>query len=89
MELEGSITGFVPGRSIAFHLESRVNALDVEYCVEPIPGGTRLQETADVHWRFPVNVLSLFFGEKMRQGILAQLQREFTTLKQLCEAGQP
>lgn len=87
LEMRGSITAFEPGRSISFHLSSRVNTLDVTYPVEEIAGGVRLAESADVRWQFPVNLYALFFSEKMRQGILAQLKEEFGRLKQLCEAG--
>ncbi len=91
IEMRGTITGYEPLHSISFHLSSRVNALDVTYCVEPIPGGVRVTEDAKVDWRFPVNVLSLFAGEKLRHGILSQLEGEFRKLKQLCEedAAQP
>jgi hypothetical protein len=36
-------------------------------------------------WKFPVNIISIIMGNKMRQGILAQLQDELGTLKELCE----
>ena len=86
VELQGTITGFIPDRSISFHLTSRVNELDVEYGVEAIPTGTRLTQNANVRWKFPVNVISIFMGGKMRQGISAQSQKEFEKLKELCES---
>jgi hypothetical protein len=58
----------------------------VEYGVEAIPTGTRLTQTANVRWKFPVNVISIFMGGKMRQGISAQSQKEFEKLKELCES---
>ncbi len=85
LEMRGTITGYEPHRSISFHLASAVNALDVTYCVEPIAGGVRVTEAADVRWKFPVSAYGLFFGEKLKQGILAQLQGEFCKLKALCE----
>ncbi len=88
VELQGTITGFTPDRSISFHLTSRVNELDVEYGVEAIPTGTRLTQNANVRWKFPVNVISIFMGGKMRQGISAQSQKEFEKLKELCERAQ-
>ncbi|MCE7860729.1 MAG: hypothetical protein DYG86_13205 [Chloroflexi bacterium CFX2] len=87
MELRGMITGFESDQSISFHLTSRVNELDVEYAVETIPTGTRLTQNANVRWKFPVNVMSIFMGKKMRQGISAQSQKEFEKLKELCESG--
>ena len=87
VELQGMITAYEPNRSISFHLDSRVNAVDVEYRVEAIPNGTRLTQSAHVRWKFPVNVISIFMGGKMKQGISAQSQKEFEKLKELCESG--
>ena len=87
VEMQGIITGYKPGRLISFHLESRVNVVDTEFSVEAIPNGTRLTQNANVRWKFPVNVISLFMGERMRQGINAQSQKEFEKLKELCEGG--
>ncbi len=86
VEMQGMITGYEPGKSISFHLDSRVNVVDVEYCVEATQHGTRLTQTANVRWKFPVNVISLFMGTKMKQGISAQSQKEFEKLKELCES---
>ena len=85
IEMRGFISGFEPDRSIAFHLESRVNIVDVEYRVEKIDEGTRLDYDANIKWKFPVNIISIFMGSKMRQSILAQLQDELNKLKALCE----
>jgi uncharacterized protein YndB with AHSA1/START domain len=87
VELQGVITDYKPERSISFHLESRVNVVDVEYFVEAIQNGTRLTQTGNVRWKFPVNVISIFMGSKMKQNISAQAQKEFEKLKELCESG--
>jgi hypothetical protein len=86
MEMHGTVTGFEAPRSISFHLSSTVNVLDVSYRVEPTASGVRVVEDSDIRWKFPVNVMSIFIGGKMKQGILAQLQAEFSKLKALCEA---
>ena len=86
MEMHGTVTSFEPPRSISFHLSSKVNVLDVSYRVEPTTNGVRVIEDSDIRWKFPVNIMSIFLGEKMKQGILAQLQAEFSRLKELCEA---
>jgi len=85
VEMQGMITGYEPGRSISFHLESRVNSVDVTYIIEMIPNGTRLTQTANVRWKFPVNVISIFMRSKMMHNISAQSQKEFEKLKELCE----
>lgn len=85
IEMHGTISGFEPNKSIAFHLESRVNIVDVEYQVEKTDDGSRLMYHAKIKWKFPVNIISIFMGNKMRQSILAQLQDELGRLKELCE----
>jgi uncharacterized protein YndB with AHSA1/START domain len=87
VKLQGVITDYKPERSISFHLESRVNVVEVEYCVEAIPNGTRLTQTGNVRWKFPVNVISIFMGGKIQQNIIVQAQKEFEKLKELCESG--
>jgi carbon monoxide dehydrogenase subunit G len=85
MEMQGTITGFEANESIAFHLESKVNIVNVEYRVEKAGERTRLEYDANIEWKFPVNIISIFMGRKMRQGIFAQLQDELSKLKKLCE----
>ena len=85
IEMHGMITDFEENKSIAFHLESKVNIVDVEYHVEKNDEGTRLDYQASVKWKFPVNIISIFMGKKMQQNILAQLQDELNRLKVLCE----
>jgi uncharacterized protein YndB with AHSA1/START domain len=85
MEMEGSITAFEPNHRIAFHLESRVNRVEVDYRVEPVGDVTRVSYTAHVRWKFPVNLISLFAGGAIRRKIMAQSEQEFARLKQLCE----
>jgi uncharacterized protein YndB with AHSA1/START domain len=86
IDMEGSITAFEPNRRISFHLESRVNRVDVDYRVEPLGRLVRLTADSNIRWCFPVNVISLFAGRAMRRGIVAQSSREFARLKELCEA---
>lgn len=85
IEMHGMITGFEADKSIAFHLESRVNIVDVEYCVEKIDEGTRVEYHAEIRWKFPVNVISIFMGNKMKQNITSQLGDELRKLKNFCE----
>ena len=89
MELEGVISGFQPDKSIAFHLSSRVNVVDVEYSIEETPTGVLLTNIANVKWKFPVNIISLFIGRKMKQNIIAQSQDELNKLKEFCESDAP
>ena len=85
MELQGVITDYKPDKLISFHLNSRVNVVDVVYDVEAVSHGTRLTQNANVRWKFPINVISIFIGIKIKQKIAAQSQKEFRALKELVE----
>ena len=85
MEMQGVIAGFEPDKSISFHLDSRVNTVDVTYSIEASGEGARLVEEANVRWKFPVNIFSIFIGDKIKRNITDQLQDEFNRLKELCE----
>jgi hypothetical protein len=86
IEMLGKVTGYEPNKRISFHLESRVNQVDVEYRLEEIPNGTRLTQDADIRWKFPVNIVSALAGGAFRHNLLTQAQQEFNRLKALCEA---
>jgi hypothetical protein len=85
VEMLGMITGFEQDRSIAFHLESRVNIVDVEYIIEKRDEGVHLRYDANIRWKFPVNVISLFIGNRIKQSIFNQLRGELNQLKRLSE----
>ncbi len=86
LDMLGEITGFVPDRSIAFHLESKMHKLDVDYAVVDHAGGTRLMVHSTIHWKFPMNVMKLFIGKKIRENILEEFRGGCAELKRLCEA---
>jgi hypothetical protein len=85
IEMQGCITGYQSNKSISFHLNSKVNIVDVKYCIEEIREGVRLVEQANIQWKFPINILSMIIGDKIKQNVTAQLRGEFNKLKELCE----
>lgn len=87
LEMRGVITGFVRDRSIAFHLESKMHRVDVSYSLEGAGGTTRLTVDARIDWKFPINLLSIFLGGRMKTGITEQLKTEILELKKICESG--
>jgi uncharacterized protein YndB with AHSA1/START domain len=88
IDMEGSITAFEPNHRISFHLESRVNKLDVDYRIDAVGDVVRLTVTSDIKWLFPVNLASTFAGRTIKREIVAQSNEEFGRLKQLCEGGE-
>ncbi len=95
MTLKGVITAFRPGRRIAFHLESRVNVVDVNYDVVGVAGAVgsdgaeadqaRVDVTATVRWKFPVNVINVLQGGKLERQVGQELAGELVRLKELSE----
>jgi hypothetical protein len=86
IEMLGAITGYVEDRLISFHLESRIHAVDVSYSIEGNDGGSTLSVECVIHWKFPMNLMSIVIGGRMREGILRQTGSELMELKRLCEA---
>lgn len=85
LEMTATVTHVDPDRSIAFHVESRVNTVDVEYRLDPVGQGVRLTQEADIHWKFPLSFLMLFIGARTRRGVTDQMRTELGNLKRLCE----
>ena len=87
LEMQGVITKFIENQAIEFHLESKIHQLDVGYSVEEFNKATKLTVDARINWKFPMNLLSLFIGKKMKKGIAEQMEAEILELKRICEAG--
>jgi acetyl-CoA carboxylase carboxyltransferase component len=85
IEMHGVITGYEPDKSISFHIESQINVVDVEYSIEGTHNGVCLTQKGIVHWKFPMNVISIIIGGKIRQNIIAQSREELDRLKKLSE----
>ena len=85
IEMHGIVTAFEPDHRISFHLESRINALDVDYQVDEVGDLVRLSVVSDIYWRFPANVTNILFGRSMRARITEESEQELARLKELCE----
>jgi len=86
LEMDGVITKFVRNRMIGFRLESKIHRVDVSYSVEGIET-TKMTVDARINWRFPLNLLSIFIGNKMKLSITNQMEAEILELKRICETG--
>jgi len=84
--MHGIITKYVENKIIGFHLESKIHVFDVNYSVEKINKATKIYVEALIHWKFPMNIMSLFIGKKMKEGIIKQFNSEFLELKRICES---
>jgi len=85
LKMNGTITQYVKNKIIGFHLVSKIHEVDVCYILEEIENATKLSIEAKIHWKFPMNVISICMSKKMAKGISEQLLNEVQDLKQLCE----
>jgi hypothetical protein len=85
LEMKGTIINYEKDRVIGFHLESRVHDFIVHYRLEAAGRNTRFRVEAEIRWKFPMNVMSLFLGGKMKAGLVGQLNSEILELKKICE----
>jgi hypothetical protein len=59
--------------------------VDGEYSLIDTYDGVRLTQNANIQWKFPMNIISLIFGSKIRQNIITRSQNELNKLKELSE----
>jgi len=88
LSMHGEITGFSEDQSISFHLESRIHRVDVTYSILSKEHGCTFAAEFTLRWKFPMNLVCLFAGAKIRESILRQTRAEFAELKKLCEKNQ-
>jgi hypothetical protein len=85
LEMEGIVTNCVNNKLISFHMQSKIHVFDVEYSIEETVDGVRLVATSDIKWKFPMNIICLITGPKIKRNIMEQSAKEFLKLKELCE----
>ncbi len=83
--MRGVITGYVRNKMITFELESKIHKLDVCYSITGKDGKSVITVESNIHWKFPMNIMSIILGHRIKDGILKQTESEFTELKRLCE----
>jgi len=83
--MHGVITGYVKNQMITFQLESKIHKLDVCFSITGKDGKSLIMAESNIHWKFPMNIMSIILGRKIKEGILKQTESEFAELKRLCE----
>jgi len=81
----GEITDYIPNKSISFHLESKIHEVNVIYAVVGNNNISTVKVESTIKWRFPMNIIYLIIGGKIKTNILQQTESEFKELKRLCE----
>jgi len=85
LEMFGTITQYIEDQLIGFHLESKIHTVDVRYALEEIEAGSKISIEAIIQWKFPMNIITLFIGNKIEAGFVQELESEVLELKRICE----
>ena len=81
----GEITGYIPNKSISFHLKSKIHKVIVKYSLGGDAKLTKVTVESIIKWKFPMNVVCLFIGNKIKNNISQKTRSELGELKVLCE----
>ena len=85
LEMLGEITDYIPDKLISFHLESKIHRVDVHYAVAGELNKSKVTVDLVLQWKFPMNIIGLILGHKLKTNILKQSKSELEQLKILCE----
>ena len=85
LEMNGVISDYKKNKLIAFHLESKIHNVDVIYSIDGDENKSILKAESTIKWKFPMNIICLLIGNKIKKGILKQTECEFKELKKICE----
>ena len=67
LEMHGTITRFVENKNISFYIKSKIHEFNVDYSLELTNKSTKVSIEATIVWKFPMNVISLFIGQKIKK----------------------
>lgn len=84
----GEITNYKQNELISFHLESKIHSVNVIYSVAADSNESTVKAESTIRWKFPMNIICIFIGFKIKRNILLQTKSEFAELKRLCETKQ-
>ena len=83
--MHGEITDYIPNKLISFQLESKIHRVCVIYSVVGNINKAVVSVDSTIKWKFPMNIISLIIGHKIKTNILRQIKSELSELKNLCE----
>jgi uncharacterized protein YndB with AHSA1/START domain len=85
LEMFGKITDYIPNKLISFHLESKIHKVQVYYSIKGETEKSTVLINTTINWKFPISIIFLFIGFKIKAKILDQTKFELLELKRLCE----
>lgn len=84
LEMQGIITKYEKDKILGFHIESKIHIFDISYVLEGKENTTKITIKALIHWKFPMNVISIFIRKKIIEKFKRQLELEVKDLKGFC-----
>jgi hypothetical protein len=84
--MHGEIKGYIPDKFISFKLESKIHRVIANYSIDCTTNKSTVMVDAIITWKFPMNIISLVIGGKIKTNILRQINSELVELKKLCES---
>lgn len=87
LEMHGMITNYIPDELISFQLESKIHKVRVNYVIKGEKDRSIVLIDSTISWKFPMSIISVFIGSRIRAKIQHQTQMELAELKRLCETG--
>lgn len=85
LTMQGEIIKYIQDKQISFHLESKIHSFDVNYLISGKAEKSIFSIDLDIKWKFPMNIIFLLSGNRIKEGILKQTKLELAELKRLCE----
>ena len=85
LTMHGEITKYIQDKQISFHLESKIHSFDINYSIAGKAEKSIFSIDLDIKWKFPMNIIFLLSGNRIKEGILKQTKSELVELKRLCE----
>ena len=86
LDMHGTVTNYIPNELISFHLESKIHRVQATYSIKSETGRSIVVIDSLIKWKFPMNIISLFIGSKIKAKIQDQTRFELSELKRICEA---
>jgi len=81
----GEIIDFLPNQLISFHIESKIHNVYLVYSVIGENNKSTVTVNSKIKWKFPMNLICLVIGQKIKSKIFKQIKSESKELKILCE----
>jgi len=81
----GEIIDFLPNQLISFLIESKIHNVYLVYSVIGENNKSTVTVNSKIKWKFPMNLICLVIGQKIKSKIFKQIKSELTELKMLCE----